>query len=182
MKILKFLLLAIGISLITFLSYRYLPNIQVTKVSLKCESTDPLFKGINYYKITRNIFDEDVFRLHSSIPNNKTNFNPTINGINISLKLLQKYQLKPFSVSSTDYNFIDVDEKNINESSLNKKSELFINIYRINRESLELKTFLGVDSDAIVLVNTQKCEITTEDKFDNDWNKKVDNIKKKLKI
>lgn len=177
-KIIKTTLIVSTLLAVILVGYYYSRNIEITKISLKCSEKFLLISGDPienvYYKITRKIYDENVYKMYSSYPDtNNKDYLPSLIGISDAFPEVKHIKFNREHYPPTWYTFLQPQSD---------KSELIPRLSTatyVNRESLEIEDrFTG---DGRVWSKGQ-CVIIPNDKFDENWKEQVRKIKEKLKF
>jgi hypothetical protein len=182
MKVLKYTSIIVGFLTTVSYGYLYLSDVEVTKVTLKCKTLETIFSNqdeneLLYYKITKHLFTDEPTKLLISNPNEGVkDLLPYIIGYIESSPLVKDIKFEKKHYSHMYYTFISHQR---NDIGLNSPSYI-LSISYLNRENLLMESY--IDENQKTLLSKEQCEVTKEKEFDDDWGKKVENIKKKLKI
>ena len=181
MKIIKKTLIVVGLLILGFFGYRYLSNIELTKVTLKCKTTESIVSNhdkneVTYYKITKHLFTDEPNKLIVSNPDtNRKNLPPFISGYIDSSPEVIYVQFTKKYFEPKYYTFVFNEPEDV----LIHLRTYISSVTYLNREDLSMETdFIGDET----VFSKKQCEISSNKEFNQDYESKLEKIKKNLKI
>jgi hypothetical protein len=174
-------LVALLILATLLLGYLYVPRIETTQVSLKCEEKKFLIEKqpteTSYLRLTRKFLNDYPYRLLSSYPDfDEENYPPYISGYSEKSPEVVGVTFKQEHFYPTWYVFVTPSETE------ERKIPRLQFVTYLNRQTLEVESYFLSGEELWSLWSKGTCEVVPNAEFDDDYIKRKETVGRKSKI